>query len=102
MARFVASRLRPDDRASNGDAWRHGFWSKLLAPSVLYRKATLGCVSCGDCLQEHLNHAGGSMSMCYKELRNGPCGGSRVDGTCEARPDLPCVWNFASVLGNGG
>jgi methylenetetrahydrofolate reductase (NADPH) len=34
------------------------------------------------------------MASCYKELRNGPCGGSRVDGTCEARPDLPCVWNL--------
>lgn len=33
------------------------------------------------------------MHGCYKELRNGPCGGSRVDGSCEARPDLPCVWN---------
>lgn len=33
------------------------------------------------------------MRWCYKELRNGPCGGSRVDGSCEARADLPCVWN---------
>jgi hypothetical protein len=33
------------------------------------------------------------MQGCYKELRNGPCGGSRVDGSCEARPDLPCIWN---------
>lgn len=34
------------------------------------------------------------MRWCYKELRNGPCGGSRADGTCEARPDLPCIWNL--------
>lgn len=34
------------------------------------------------------------MRWCYKELRNGPCGGSRVDGTCEAHPDLPCIWNL--------
>ncbi len=94
VARFFASRLRPENHAPTGDSWRHGLWYKLLEPSVLYRKATLGCVSCGDCLQEHLNFAGCSMSMCYKELRNGPCGGSRVDGTCEARPDSPCVWNL--------
>lgn len=34
------------------------------------------------------------MRWCYKELRNGPCGGSRVDGSCEARPELPCIWNL--------
>ena len=66
-----------------------GCWSL----PALYRKATLGCKSCGDCLQDHLDYAGCSMRWCYKELRNGPCGGSRVDGTCEARPEQPCIWN---------
>jgi hypothetical protein len=44
------------------------------------------------------------MRWCYKELRNGPCGGSRVDGTCEARPELPCVWNlvYLSTRALGG
>lgn len=28
---------------------------------------------------------------CPKGLRNGPCGGT-LDGKCEVRPDLPCVW----------
>ena len=84
------------DRAevtANGDSWRRGLWYRLLGLATLYRKATLGCESCGDCLQDHLNYAGCSMHGCYKELRNGPCGGSRVDGTCEARADVPCVWN---------
>ncbi|MCC7174698.1 MAG: methylenetetrahydrofolate reductase C-terminal domain-containing protein [Bryobacterales bacterium] len=70
------------------------FWGKLLEASSLYRKAALGCVSCGDCIQDHLSHVGCSMRWCYKELRNGPCGGSRTDGACEARPELPCVWNL--------
>jgi methylenetetrahydrofolate reductase (NADPH) len=94
VGRYFASRLRAENQAPNGDSWRHGLRYKLLEPSVLYRKATLGCVSCGDCIQEHLNYAGCTIASCYKELRNGPCGGSRVDGTCEARPDLPCVWNL--------
>ena len=81
VARFFATRVTG------------GLWPKLLGASSLYRKATLGCQSCGDCIQDHLSYAGCSMRWCYKELRNGPCGGSRPDGTCEARPELPCLWN---------
>ncbi len=89
-ARFFAARLKQTD----GPAPLRKFWAALLAPSSLYRKAALGCVNCGDCIQDRLNYAGCSMGRCYKELRNGPCGGSRTDGTCEARPQLPCLWNL--------
>jgi len=102
-ARFFASRLKPGDQRPAGNSWRHGLWYKLLGSSTLYREATLGCVSCGDCIQDHLNYAGCSMRWCYKELRNGPCGGSRIDGTCEARPEVPCIWNmiYLSTLALG-
>jgi methylenetetrahydrofolate reductase (NADPH) len=93
-ARFFSSRIKTSHEPDKNGSWRHGFWYQLLEPSSLYRKATLGCVSCGDCLQDHLNYAGCSMRWCYKELRNGPCGGSRIDGSCEARPELPCIWNL--------
>ena len=89
-ARFFGSRFKTEGKANS---WRHGLWYRLLEPSSLYRKATLGCKSCGDCLQDHLDYAGCSMRWCYKELRNGPCGGSRIDGTCEARPEQECIWN---------
>jgi hypothetical protein len=92
-ARVFGSRLRARVQPTANGSWRHGMWHALLGPSTLYRKTTLGCVSCGDCIQDHLNYAACSMRWCYKELRNGPCGGSRVDGTCETRADLPCVWN---------
>ena len=92
-ARFFGSRLKADRQSARDDSWRRSMWCSLLAPATAYRKATLGCVSCGDCLQDHLNYAGCSMRGCYKELRNGPCGGSRVDGSCEARPERPCIWN---------
>ena len=92
-ARMFGPRLKAAGQSARDNSWRHGLWYRLLGPATLYRKATLGCVSCGDCLQDHLNYAGCSMHWCYKELRNGPCGGSRVDGSCEARPDLPCIWN---------
>jgi len=76
------------------DIPKDNLFSRVLGISALYRKATLGCVGCGDCVQDHLNYVGCSMRWCYKELRNGPCGGSRTDGTCEARPEQPCIWNL--------
>lgn len=92
-AHFFESQLKCEGSPVLNDSGEHHLLSRLLAPSILFRKAAFGCVSCGDCIQDYLNYAGCSMRWCYKELRNGPCGGSRVDGACEARPDLPCVWN---------
>jgi len=89
-ARFFGAHLKTHGKTNS---WRQGLWYRLLGPSSLYRQATLGCKNCGDCLQDHLDYAGCSMRWCYKELRNGPCGGSRIDGTCEARPEQACIWN---------
>lgn len=48
------------------------------------------CRMCGRCA---LSGSGMSCPMnCPKQVRNGPCGGVRADGTCELRPDMPCVW----------
>jgi methylenetetrahydrofolate reductase (NADPH) len=52
-ARFFGSRLKVNGNAATGNSWRHGLWYWLLEPSTLYRKATLGCKSCGDCVQDH-------------------------------------------------
>lgn len=49
--------------------------------------------SCGQCT---LSITGMSCPMnCPKTMRNGPCGGVRPDGTCEVKPDMPCVWVVA-------
>jgi hypothetical protein len=29
---------------------------------------------------------------CPKNLRNGPCGGVRLNGNCEVKPEMKCVW----------
>jgi methylenetetrahydrofolate reductase (NADPH) len=89
-ARVFGSHLHADGKSTS---WRHTLWYKLLGPSSAYRRATVGCKNCGDCLQDHLDYAGCSMRWCYKELRNGPCGGSRTDGTCEVHSDQECIWN---------
>jgi methylenetetrahydrofolate reductase (NADPH) len=95
LAKFFASRLhlKGIDPRKDG-SWRRGFWYKALELSSYYRIAALQCQRCGDCIQEHLNYAGCTMRWCYKNLRNGPCGGSRVDGTCEADAGQSCIWNI--------
>ena len=29
---------------------------------------------------------------CPKNLRNGPCGGVRLNGNCEVIPEMRCIW----------
>ena len=49
-----------------------------------------GCHMCGQCV---LHSTGLVCPMnCPKYLRNGPCGGVRLDGHCEVKPEMMCVW----------
>ena len=79
-------------REKYGDAWERGLTYHLLYLADVTKRLTLGCIECGDCLQDYMQFSGCSMGKCIKETRNGPCGGSRVDGTCEVKPDMQCVW----------
>ncbi|MBW1712875.1 MAG: methylenetetrahydrofolate reductase C-terminal domain-containing protein [Deltaproteobacteria bacterium] len=49
------------------------------------------CRLCGQCV---LGQTGGicPMTRCAKRVQNGPCGGTRADGSCEVNPDQPCAW----------
>lgn len=52
--------------------------------------ALFDCRMCGQCV---LHSTGMTCPMtCPKTLRNGPCGGVRLNGNCEVLPDMPCVW----------
>ncbi len=70
---------------------RHPFVYKcvLLAENA-FKKPVLRCQSCGQCV---LSYNGFTCCMrCPKQLRNGPCGGTRENGNCEVYPDRRCVW----------
>jgi hypothetical protein len=48
------------------------------------------CRMCGQCV---LHHTGMTCPMsCPKQLRNGPCGGVCLDGKCEVKMEMDCVW----------
>jgi len=74
--------------------WRRLGYARLERPVARVERAVKGllfdCQMCGQCA---LSDTGMSCPMnCPKQMRNGPCGGVRGDGTCEVRPEMRCVW----------
>lgn len=54
------------------------------------KETLFDCRMCGMCA---LHSTGMTCPMtCPKDMRNGPCGGVRPDGTCEVKPEMDCVW----------
>ena len=48
------------------------------------------CQHCGECI---LSSTGFICSQnCPKRIRNGPCGGTGENGSCEVYPERKCVW----------
>ena len=69
-------------------------YGRLEKPVRVFEQAVKGlmfdCQMCGKCA---LSSTGMSCPMnCPKSIRNGPCGGVRLDGHCEIKPDMRCVW----------
>jgi len=55
------------------------------------KKPLVGCEGCGSCsLPETLYVC--TESACAKKLPNGPCGGPRLDGRCEVKPERDCAY----------
>jgi len=48
------------------------------------------CQHCGECLLSTTAFI--CSQNCPKRLRNGPCGGTGEDGSCEVYPERKCVW----------
>ena len=63
----------------------------LLFPIESAAKGLLvDCKMCGQCVLSSTGMA--CPTNCAKQMRNGPCGGVRADGTCEVDPGMRCVW----------
>ena len=67
-------------------------YKTFLVVENLIKKRALRCQSCGQCVLSH--NAYTCCMRCPKQMRNGPCGGTRPDGTCEVYPDRPCIWHL--------
>lgn len=64
--------------------------SVLLPIERAAKGAFFDCQMCGQC---GLSVTGMACPMgCAKGMRNGPCGGVRLDGRCEVRPERRCTW----------
>ncbi len=66
-------------------------WSRvLLFMEDLVKVPLFRCQRCGECILSSTAFI--CSQNCPKRLRNGPCGGTREDGSCEVYPERACVW----------
>lgn len=65
--------------------------SRVFSPvEAVVKKPVFGCHMCGQCV---LHSTGMTCPMeCPKNLRNGPCGGVGMDGSCEVDRSKTCTW----------
>lgn len=62
----------------------------VLFVESLVKVPLFRCKRCGECVL--CSTAFICPMNCPKQLRNGPCGGTREDGSCEVHPERKCVW----------
>jgi len=57
------------------------------------KRALFDCRECDDCALFEMYYLCPE-SRCPKGQRIGPCGGARIDGSCEVFPERPCIWEL--------
>jgi methylenetetrahydrofolate reductase (NADPH) len=80
---------RPLARALGWIDRRPAAAAALERAELAVKKPLFGCQACGNCVLSYTEYV--CPQTCPKQLRNGPCGGTR-NGWCEVVPDQPCVW----------
>jgi len=62
----------------------------LITVEFIFKKTVFRCHMCGQCV---LQFTGFTCPMrCPKQLRDGPCGGTRENSHCEVYPERKCIW----------
>ena len=62
----------------------------LLFFEDIVKVPIFGCQHCGECVLSSTAFI--CSQKCPKRMRNGPCGGTGEDGSCEVYPERKCVW----------
>jgi len=62
----------------------------ILFIEDLVKVPLFGCQHCGECILSSTAFV--CSQRCPKRMRNGPCGGTGEDGSCEVYPERKCVW----------
>lgn len=62
----------------------------LLFFEDIVKVPLFGCQHCGECILSSTAFI--CSQNCPKRLRNGPCGGTGEDGSCEVYRERKCVW----------
>ncbi len=92
MPENIKADLKSLITSSSGRSGRfdRGLSQVMLFFEDIVKKPFFKCQSCGECI---LSHTGFVCSQrCPKRLRNGPCGGTGENETCEVYPERKCIW----------
>lgn len=81
----LATRHRTDWKKGERIASR---WMLVFEDAV--KVPLFRCHHCGECILSHTAFI--CSQRCPKRLRNGPCGGTGDNGTCEVYPERKCIW----------
>jgi methylenetetrahydrofolate reductase (NADPH) len=72
---------------------------KLERFEAAIKSPLFGCQSCGNCVLGSMEYV--CPQTCPKQMRNGPCGGASIQGTCEV-VEKPCIWRAVYERANAG
>ena len=71
---------------------KKGLYKLFGAMERLTKRVLFGCRQCDDCALFEMFYVCPE-SQCPKGMRQGPCGGSRINGHCEVYEERQCIWN---------